>query len=104
MSNFEILQEPTVIRAIVANEITANAVPTLKAELREALDKSACDIVFDFQQVQKIDATGIGLLLAAKNSVAAQKSSLQLINVPANIFSLLKSMRLVSHLNAVRQD
>lgn len=76
----------------------------MKTKLREALDKAAADLVVDLQHVQTIDTSGIGLLLAAKNSVVAKQNSLQLINVPADIFSLLKSMRLVSHLNAVRQD
>lgn len=100
MSNIQLVQESTSIWAIVKDELTATAVPDVQGKLKQALATDARDITFDLQQVRTIDSAGIGLLLAAKNSVIARQGRLRLVNVPADIFGLLKSMRLVSSLGA----
>ncbi|MFP4602929.1 MAG: STAS domain-containing protein [Halochromatium sp.] len=82
------------------DDLTATTVPALQDALKTALNKDAHDIVFDFQQLRSIDSSGIGLLLAAKNSMVTRQGSLRLINVPADIFSLFETMRLVDSLNA----
>ncbi|WP_410759743.1 STAS domain-containing protein [Halochromatium sp.] len=100
MSNIQLVQESTSIWAIVKDDLTATTVPALQDALKTALNKDAHDIVFDFQQLRSIDSSGIGLLLAAKNSMVTRQGSLRLINVPADIFSLFETMRLVDSLNA----
>ena len=100
MSNVQLVQESTSVWAIVKDDLTATTIPALQDTLKEALAKDARDITFDFQQLRSIDSSGIGLLLAAKNSVVTRQGNLRLINVPADIFNLLKQMRLVDSLNA----
>jgi len=50
--------------------------------------------------VTLLDSSGIGLLIAASNSLAAKKGSVRLVNVSADIMHLLQSMRLAARLNA----
>jgi anti-sigma B factor antagonist len=102
MSNVQLVQESNSIWTIVKDELTATAVPDLQGKLKQALAKDARDIVFDLQHVRTIDSAGIGLLLAAKNSVIARQGSLRLVNVPCTVFTLLNSMRLVDSLGAER--
>jgi anti-anti-sigma regulatory factor len=46
-----------------------------------------------------LDSTGIGLLIAARNSIAAKGGTLRVQAVSQDIFKLLQNMRLVSRLN-----
>ncbi|MBK5931392.1 STAS domain-containing protein [Halochromatium salexigens] len=103
MQHTQLLQESNSIRAILREDLTASTVPSLQSQLKDALKQDVRDITFDFQQARSIDSTGIGLLLAAKNSLAAQQGHLRLINVPNGMFSLFKSMRLIDSLNVEAQ-
>ena len=99
----ELLHESNAVRAIVQEALTASEVPSLQRQLKDALKEDVRDIVFDFHHARSIDSTGIGLLLAAKNSLAAQQGHLRLVNVPNKMFSLFKGMRLVESLNVEPQ-
>ncbi|MEA3639089.1 MAG: STAS domain-containing protein [Lamprobacter sp.] len=87
-------------RAIVIDELTATLVPSLQRKLQQALTSEGPQLVVDLEPLRVIDSAGIGLLIAAKNSVAEQQGQIRLLNVPAPVFNLLKSMRLISCLNA----
>lgn len=100
MTNVQLIQESTSVRAVVTDELTVTTVSALQRQLRDALSNAKSDLVVDLEQVSTIDSKGIGLLIAAKNTLASQQGQLRLINVPAHIFNLLKTLRLASSLNA----
>ncbi|MBK1618187.1 hypothetical protein CKO42_06965 [Lamprobacter modestohalophilus] len=100
MNQPQLLQASNSVQAIVIDELTAAVVPVLQRRLRDALTTNGANLVVDLEQIQVIDAAGIGLLIAAKNSVAEQQGQLRLINVPVPVYNLLKTMRLAGCLNA----
>jgi anti-anti-sigma factor len=80
-------------------DLTAITVPDLQADLKEMLDKGARELVFDLSNSAILDSSGMGLLIAAANSVAPQGGKVHVTNVAPDIFRLLQSMRLTARLN-----
>jgi len=80
-------------------DLTAVVVPDLQAELKKMLDKGARDLEFDLSSAAMLDSSGMGLLIAAANSLAPQGGKVRVTNVAPDIFRLLQSMRLTARLN-----
>jgi len=80
-------------------DLTAALVPDLQASLKEMLKKGSRELVFDLAPTVMLDSSGIGLLIAAANSVAPNGGKVRVTNVCPDIFRLLQSMRLTSRLN-----
>jgi len=55
--------------------------------------------VFDLSSTAMLDSSGMGLLIAAANSVVPQGGKVRVTNVGPEIFRLLQSMRLTARLN-----
>ena len=51
-------------------DLTAVLVPDLQAGLKEMLNKGAREVVFDLANTDMLDSSGMGLLIAAANSLA----------------------------------
>lgn len=78
-------------------DIVASKVEKIKAELKQALDDGAEEMAIDLSEVKMMDSMGIGLLIAAHNSLDKTGGRLELLNVSADILKLLKNMRLDNH-------
>jgi len=98
MSEFTIERNQTACRVEAGKELTAALVPALQADLKKEIDSGAQTITFDLRQTAMLDSSGIGLLIAAANSLARKQGELRVINASEDIFHLLQSMRLVSRL------
>ncbi|HEY1648793.1 MAG TPA: ATP-binding protein [Terracidiphilus sp.] len=83
----------------LTGDLTAALVPDLQAGLKEMLNKGARELVFDLASTRMLDSSGMGLLIAAANSVAPNGGSVRVTNVCPDIFRLLQSMRLTARLN-----
>ncbi len=81
-------------------KLTAIEVPSLQASLKQELAAGVTLIVFDLAKTTTLDSTGIGLLVAANNSLATVQGKVRMVNVCADILKLLQSMRLVDRLQA----
>ena len=79
--------------------MTAAIIPDLQAGLREMLNEGARELVFDLASTRMLDSSGMGLLIAAANSVVPNGGKVHVTNVSPEIFRLLKSMRLTARLN-----
>ena len=79
--------------------MTAILVPELQADLKEMMNKGAREVVFDLTNTAMLDSSGMGLLIAAANSLAASGGKVRVTNVCPDIFRLLQSMRLTARLN-----
>lgn len=86
------------LRLGLGEKLTSTVVPELKKALKEERDAGVRELVIDFAQTTTVDSTGIGLLIAAHNSLAAAEGGVRLENVNPDIFKLLRSMRLVERL------
>lgn len=80
-------------------DLTAALVPELQATLKEMMGKGARELVFDLTNTAMLDSSGMGLLIAATNSLAPVGGVLRVTNVCPDIVRLLKSMRLTARLN-----
>lgn len=80
--------------------LTAADVPEVRGRIKEEIDEGVREVVFDFSKTTSMDSTGIGLLIAANNSLNAVQGAVRLIHVSSDIMKLLQSMRLTTRLNA----
>jgi len=80
-------------------DLTAIVVPGLQADLKQMLSKGAHELVFDLSSTAMLDSSGMGLLIAAANSLAPKGGKIRVTNVSPDIFRLLQSMRLTARLN-----
>ncbi|MGA3132510.1 MAG: ATP-binding protein [Terracidiphilus sp.] len=80
-------------------DLTAILVPELQASLKEMINKGAREVVFDLMNTAMLDSSGMGLLIAAANSLAPMGGNVRVTNVCPEIFRLLQSMRLTARLN-----
>jgi anti-sigma B factor antagonist len=80
-------------------DLTALLVPELQAGLKEVLSKGARELVFDLADTSMLDSSGMGLLIAAANSLGRSGGKVRVTNVSPDILRLLQSMRLVGRLN-----
>jgi anti-anti-sigma factor len=100
MTGFEISRDGGRARVTLLENLTATEVPELQPALKQDLAAGVREIVFDLARTVSLDSTGIGLLIAANNSLAPMQGAIRLINVSPDILKLLQSMRLVNRLHA----
>lgn len=87
-------------RAVIqprGEDIVAANAPELRARLRQTLAEGARDVVLDLAEVRMVDSTGIGLLIAAHNSLRKVGGSLAVIHVSGELLELFQSMRIHQH-------
>jgi anti-sigma B factor antagonist len=99
MESYTIEQNENQRLVILQGDLTAMLAPQLKEDLKNAIQNFSGELVFDLRQTEMLDSTGIGLLIAAGNSIGAQKGSMRIVNVSKEIIQLLQKMRLVARLN-----
>lgn len=83
----------------MTGDLTAVLVAGLQADLKEKLSKGVREVDFDLASTVMLDSSGIGLLIAAANSLSPHGGKVMVTNVSADIFRLLQSMRLTARLN-----
>lgn len=93
-------QESRVCRVMLTGDLTASGVAEVQAKLQAALGEGAQEIVFDLGKALMIDSSGIGLLIAASNSLAGRNGRIRVVKLSAEMLQLFNSMRLTHRLNA----
>jgi anti-anti-sigma factor len=78
-------------------DITASNVPDLRAVLKSLVAEGVRDLEIDLVQVQIVDSSGIGLLVAAHNSLNRLEGQLVVTHASINLLELFKSFRLDKH-------
>ncbi len=99
MSGYTLEQNGTQCLVKLDGDLTAPIVPDLQTDLKKQLDQGASEFAFDLEKAVMLDSTGIGLLIAARNSISSKGGTLRVLSVSQDIFRLLQNMRLVSRLN-----
>lgn len=82
-----------------AGDIVAAAVPELRRVLRVAVGDGAREMVLDLSNVKALDSSGIGLLMAAHNTIRKLGGSLGIIHASGDIVELLKTMQIHRHIS-----
>jgi len=99
MAGFTIEREGSTCSVVMRGNLIAALVPDLQAAVREQLAQGTAELSVDLGQTTMLDSTGIGFLIAARNSVVRQNGSMKVVGASPDILQLLQSMRLVSRLN-----
>ena len=77
--------------------LVAAVVPELRSALRAVVAKGVDELTIDFSHIEMVDSSGLGLLIAAHNSVAKSGGRLAVIHVREEILKLFRSMRIHQH-------
>lgn len=83
-------------------KITAQEVPALREEFKALIVEGSRELTLDFSAVRSIDSMGIGLLVAAHNSLTKAQGRLMLIGVGQEIHHLLTLMRIDKHMSVAK--
>jgi len=77
-------------------DIVASMAEDFKAELLSAIDASldSATLVIDLESVEMVDSIGIGVIIAAHNTLTQSDRKLKVINVSKDVYGLFTTMRL----------
>ncbi|RLB94407.1 MAG: anti-sigma factor antagonist [Deltaproteobacteria bacterium] len=82
----------TIIRP--GKDLLASAVDDLRKKLLNKLEKGSKELIIDLARVKTVDPVGLGLLIAAHNSLKNAGGTLAIKNVSEDIYEIFKVMRL----------
>jgi len=77
--------------------IVAATIPELRLKLRGAVEEGVRELVIDLAGVRMVDSSGLGLLIAAHNSVRKVGGRLSVIHACTDLLELFQSMRMHQH-------
>jgi len=77
--------------------IVASMAQDFRTLLKQAADSNPDGFAIDLREVEQIDSVGLGVLIAAHNSLAKSGGKLALVNASDDILRLLRAMRLDKH-------
>ncbi len=78
-------------------DIVSSMAQAFKLELKDYVDKGVKELTVDLDGVELIDSIGMGLLIAAHNSLMKNGGKLKVVNPSEDILRLLRTMRLDKH-------
>ncbi|HUW42297.1 MAG TPA: STAS domain-containing protein [Rectinemataceae bacterium] len=78
-------------------DIVVATVDAMKAELKELIASSTGNLTVDMSGVEMIDSKGLGLLIAASNTLGASARKLRIVGAVPDIVELFRVMRLDRH-------
>jgi anti-anti-sigma factor len=84
-----------------SGDIVASMAVVFKERLRDAIAENPGGVTVDMARVTMIDSVGLGLLIAAHNSLAKTNGQLRLANASGDILKLLRAMRLDRHFQII---
>lgn len=78
-------------------DLTAAKLPAFRSRLREIVASGVLRLTVDLSGVRSVDSSGIGLLVAAHNSLKKSGGELAVIHASKDILDLLRTMRIHQH-------
>lgn len=92
-------KKPTKKTVKPGKDISESMVEDFKDKLLKIIKQDIKELVIDLKNVKDIDSTGLGVLIAAKNSIDQAGGQLNLKNVPENIGNMMQILGLDSFFN-----
>lgn len=83
----------TVVRPSEGDMVAAT-LPELRLKVRGIVAEGVRELVIDLSDVQMVDSSGIGLLIAAHNSLCKTGGQLAITNASAELLELFKTLRM----------
>lgn len=84
--------DQTIVRPGI--DVVASMAETFKGELLSAINDSQGEVVIDLVGVEMVDSVGIGVIIAAHNTLSQSDRKLKVINVTKDVYGLFTTMRL----------
>jgi anti-sigma B factor antagonist len=78
-------------------DVVASMAEEFSTELHALIQKMPEEITIDLTNVKIVDSIGIGVLIAAHNSLSRFEGKLIVVNAAPNIYRLFTTMRLDRH-------
>lgn len=97
MAKSEIRRDGDCATVVPAGDVVASSVLELRPAMRDLARSGVREMVVDLGRTEMIDSTGIGLLLAAYNSMAKLGGAFRIVQASAEVLDLLRAMRLHQH-------
>ncbi len=90
----EIIKEKNKTIVKPTMDIVASMAEDFKNELLSAINDCEGKLVIDLADVEMVDSLGIGVIIAAHNTLTQAGKQLKVINASKDIFGLFSTMRL----------
>ncbi len=78
-------------------DVVTPVIKDLQRELQEVVAEKPAELVIDLEGVEFVDSTGLGLFIAAYNSLKQNQGRVTIINAKGNVLDVL----LTTHLNRI---
>ena len=75
-------------------DLVASQLAAIRARIKSVVDQGGSSLEIDMAKVRMVDSMGIGLLVAAHNSLSRRGGALRIKNLSDDLVKLFKSMRL----------
>lgn len=75
-------------------DIVASMAEDFKSELLSVINGSSGEVIIDLEGVDMVDSVGIGVIIAAHNTLNQSDRKLKVINVVKDVYGLFTTMRL----------
>ena len=85
-------------------DIVASTMERFKKKLMTAVKKGGPELIIDLSGVNTIDSVGLGMTLAAYNSISHRGGKLTVINASEDVFQLFETMRLDQHFDVQQES
>ena len=99
MEQLTITQEGTTATVIPAGDIVIATAMPLRTAMRDLIRQGSRQLVLDLSNTCMIDSAGLGLIMAAHNSLKSVQGELRVIQASTDLLGLFQAMRLHQHLN-----
>lgn len=85
-------------------DVVASMAPDFKNELQTLCDERHAVLVIDLDGVGMIDSVGIGVIIAAHNTISKTGGRLEVVNVANDIYQVMVAMRLNHHFQIEKES
>jgi anti-anti-sigma factor len=92
MNEIVTIEDQTIVKP--GEDVVASMADAFKGELLSAVNSSQGTLIIDLDGVNMVDSVGIGVIIAAYNSLSQANRQLKVINVAQDIYGLFSTMRL----------
>lgn len=80
-------------------DLVASTAANFKKKLAAAVQKGSDELIIDLTGVDQMDCIGLGVTMAAQNSIRRNGGKLTIINASESLSQLFKTLRLDRHFN-----
>ncbi len=92
--NVEVFREGCKARVVPSGNVVASVAQPFKPKLKDLVHDGVNMIEFDLSRSTIVDSVGIGLFVAAHNSVQKAGGTISIVNASADLLHLFKVLRL----------